>query len=206
MASVANWLAALFAFLGPAGTLVALFLLFVIDAAVIPALPELAVVLSFLYRAPGTDPFPWAILLLAMAVVGELVGNLIMFLWVRRLVVDRGHLPHILERAMKGWTQMLLIRDERLILLNRVAPVVPFVGAFIAVVGWSLSKSLTFIVLGAAAKYSLLLLLVGYLGVVYDPSTATTITVGAVIVLVAVSLGASLLLRRRLATPPKGPS
>jgi hypothetical protein len=206
MASVANWLAALFAFLGPAGTLVALFLLFVIDAAVIPALPELAVVLSFLYRAPGTDPLPWAVLLLAMAVVGELVGNLIMFLWVRRLVVDRGHLPHILERAMKGWTQMLLIRDERLILLNRVAPVVPFVGAFIAVVGWSLSKSLTFIVLGAAAKYSLLLLLVGYLGVVYDPSTATLITVGAVIALVAVSLGASLLLRRRLATPPKGPS
>ena len=206
MASVAGWLAALFAFLGPAGTLIALFLVFVIDAAVIPALPELAVVLSFLYRAPGTDPLPWAVLLLGMAVVGEVAGNLILFLWVRRLVVDRGHLPRILERAMKGWTQLLLVRDERVILLNRVAPVVPFVGAFIAVVGWSLSRSFTFIVVGAAAKYSLLLLLVGYLGVVYDPNTATLITVGAVVVLVAASLVASLLLRRRIASPPPGPS
>ncbi len=203
MASVADWLSGLFAFLGPLGTLVALFLVFVIDAAVIPALPELAVVLSFLYRAPGTDPLPWAALLLAMAVAGEVVGNTIMFLWVRKLVVDRGHLPKFIDRAMKGWTNLLLVRDERVILVNRVAPVVPFVGAFIAVVGWSFPKSLAFIVIGAAAKYALLLLLVGYLGVAYDPNTATLITIGAVIVLVAASLGASLILRRRMAAPPR---
>ncbi len=205
MPSVADWLSGLFAFLGPAGTLIALFLVFVIDAAVIPALPELAVVLSFLYRAPGTEPLPWALLLLLMAVGGEVVGNTIMFLWVRDLLVDRGHLPRFVERLMKGWTHMLLVRDERLILLNRVAPVVPFVGAFIAVVGWSFSKSVAYIVIGAAAKYTLLLLLVGYLGVAYDPNTATLITVAAVIVLVVGSLAASLILRRRMETPP-GPA
>ena len=205
MASVASWLSGLFAFLGPAGTLIALFLLFVVDAAVIPALPELAVVLSFLYREPGTEPLSWGVLLLAMAIGGEIVGNTIMFLWVRKLVVDRGHLPKFVDRMMKGWTKMLLVRDERIILVNRIAPVVPFVGAFIAVVGWSLSRSMGYIVIGAAAKYTLLLLLVGYLGVVYDPNTATLLTVGAVVVLVVVSLVASLVLRRRMATPPGPP-
>lgn len=205
MATVANWLSGLFAFLGPAGTLLALFFVFVIDAAVIPALPELAVVLSFLYRTPGTDPLPWAALLLAMAIGGEVVGNTVMFLWVRKLVVDRGHLPKFVDRMMRGWTQLLLVRDERIILLNRIAPVVPFVGAFIAVVRWSFPKSMAYIVLGAAAKYALLLLLVGYLGVVYDPDTATLLTVGAVVVLVAVSIVASLVFRRRMAAPP-GPS
>ncbi len=206
MASVADWLSGLFAFLGPAGTLLALFFVFVIDAAVIPALPELAVVLSFLYRAPGEDPFTWALLLLGMAIGGEAVGNTLMYLWVRKLVVDRGHLPKFVNRLMKGWTQLLLVRDERIILLNRVAPVVPFVGAFIAVVGWNYTKSLAYIVLGAAVKYSLLIVLVGYLGVAYDPNTATLITVGAIVVLVAASLGASILLRRRMAAPPSGSS
>lgn len=206
MVSVADWLSGLFAFLGPAGTLVALFFVFVIDAAVIPALPELAFVFSFLYRTPGMDPISWAVLLLGMAIAGEIVGNTFMFLWVHNLLVKRGRTPKLLDRAMKAWNRLLLVRDERIILVNRIAPVVPFVGAFIAVIGWSFSKSLAYIALGAAAKYSLLLILVGYLGVAYDPNTATLITAVAVIALVAVSLAASFLLRRRMKVPPTHPS
>ncbi len=207
MASVADWLSGLFAFLGPAGTLVALFFVFVIDAAIIPALPELAVVLSYLLGRPAdVAPIPWAGLLLAMAVAGEVVGNTLMFLWVRKLVVDRGHLPRLIGRAMRGWTNLMVVKDERIILVNRIAPVVPFVGAFIAVVGWSFRRSIAYIVVGAAAKYSLLLVLVGYLGVAYDPNTATLITVVAVLLLVAVSVAAAMLLRRRAAAPPSGAS
>lgn len=207
MVSVADWLSGLFAFLGPMGTLVALFLLFVIDAAIIPTLPELAVVVTYLLgRAPGLGPLSWAFLLLAMAVAGEVVGNTLMFLWVRKLVVDRGHLPGLIGRAMRGWTNLMIVPDERIILVNRIAPVVPFVGAFIAVVGWSFRKSFLYIVLGSLAKYGLLLVLVGYLGVVYDPGTATLITVIAVIILIVVSVSASVLLRRRrrVPAPPGG--
>jgi hypothetical protein len=204
MASVADWLAGLFAFLGPFGTLVALLLVFVIDAAIIPTLPELAVVLSYLYRGTGVDPLLWALLLLGMAMAGEVIGNTVMFLWVRKLVVDRGHLPRFIDRAMRGWTRFLLVRDERIILLNRIAPVVPFVGAFIAVVGWSYPRSLLYIVVGALAKYSVLLLLVGYLGLIYDPNTATLVTLAAVLIIVALSVAASLVLRRRTAAPPGG--
>ncbi len=203
MASVANWLSGLFAFLGPAGTLIALLLVFVVDAAIIPALPELALVLSYLYRGPDINSILWALLLLGMAIVGEVIGNTLMFLWVRRLVVDRGHLPKLLERAMHGWTQFLLVRDERIILVNRIAPVVPFVGAFIAVIGWSYPRSVLYIVLGAAAKYSVLLVLVGYLGLIYDPNTATLVTVSAVLIIVGISIAASLVIRRRAAAPPR---
>ncbi len=204
MASVADWLSGLFGFLGLVGTLVALLLVFVIDAAIIPTLPELAIVLSYLYRGPGVDPLLWALLLLGMALAGEVIGNTLMFLWVRKLVVDRGHLPRVVARAMRGWTRFLLIRDERIILVNRLAPVVPFVGAFIAVVGWSYPKSMLYIIVGSVAKYSVLLVLVGYLGLIYDPNTATLVTVLAILALIAISVGASYLLRRRAATPPGG--
>ncbi len=202
MASVASWLSGLFAFLGPAGTLLALFLVFVIDAAIIPALPELAVVLSFLLGDPGVGPVAWAILLLAMALAGELVGNNVMYLWVRKLVVDRGRLPKILERAMQRWTRFLVVPDERIILVNRIAPVLPFAGAFIAILHWRYARSFAYIAIGAVAKYSALLVLVGYLGVIYDPNTATLVTIAAVVVLVVASVIASTLYRRRASAPP----
>lgn len=204
MASVDAWLQGLFAFLGPAGILLALFLVFVIDAAIIPTLPELAIVLSFLLGNPGLGPLPWAALLLGMAVAGEFVGNNLMYLWVRKLLVDRGHLPKILERAMRRWTQFLVVPDERIILVNRIAPVVPFAGAFVAILGWNYVRSFSYIVVGAVAKYAALLVLVGVLGLVYDPNTATLLTIAAVLLLVVASIAASSVYRRRATAPPPG--
>ena len=100
MAALDEGLQALFSFLGPAGALAALFLLFVIDAAIFPALPELAIVVTYLYGAPEFEPLPRALLLLSMALAGELAGNTLLYLWVRRLLVDRGRLPRWVERGM----------------------------------------------------------------------------------------------------------
>ena len=204
MASLDQWLQGLFAFLGPSGVFLGLFLLFVIDAAVFPALPEIAIVVAYLYGVAGYDPFMEAVLLLGVALVGELAGNTLLYAWVRRLLVDRGRLPRWIERAMAGWTRFLVFPDERIILLNRVAPVVPFVGAFIAVLRWSFPKSIAYILIGAAAKYTLLLILVGSLRVAYSRQTATLLTVSAVLILVLASLVSAYLLRRRQARVPKG--
>lgn len=202
MATLGQWLEGLFGFLGPLGTLVGLFVVFVADAAVVPTLPELAFVLSYSYRAAGFTPLSWAILLVSMALAGEAIGNTLLYLLVRRVFVARGHMPRILSNAMRRWTQFLVVRDERIILVNRVAPVVPFVGAFIATLGWSYPKSLTYILVGAAAKYSFLLGLIAYLDLVYNPTTATLITVATVLVLVGVSLLASIVVRRRMEARP----
>jgi hypothetical protein len=202
MATVGQWLEGLFSFLGPLGTLVGLLVVFVADAAVVPTLPELAFVLAYSYRAAGFTPLSWAILLVSMALAGEAIGNTLLYLFVRRVLVARGHMPRILSNAMHRWTQFLVVRDERIILVNRVAPVVPFVGAFIAALGWSYPRSLAYILIGAAAKYSFLLGLIAFLDLVYVPATATLITVATVLVLVGVSLLASIIVRRRMEPRP----
>lgn len=203
MASVDEFLAGLFEFLGPIGALLALFLIFVIDAALFPALPEIAVVLTYSFLPGGFEPLPWAILLLLMAVAGEAVGNSALYLVVRRALVQRGRMPASVERLMRRWINFLLVRDERIILVNRVAPVVPMVGAFIATLRWDYRKSLTYIVAGAAAKYAGLLVLTGWVGVAYDPTTARWIAVGLVLGLVAASAVASIVYRRRTGIPPR---
>jgi membrane protein DedA with SNARE-associated domain len=203
MASLDQWLQGLFAFLGPSGAFLGLFFLFVIDAAIFPALPEIAIVVIYLYGVPEFDPFLRAIFLLAVALGGELAGNTLLYAWVRRLLVDRGRLPRWIERGMARWTKFLVFPDERIILLNRVAPVVPFVGAFIAVLRWNYPKSLAYILIGAVTKYSLLLILVGSLRVAYSRQMATLLTLSAVLILVLASMVSAYLLRRRRARDAK---
>lgn len=198
MAFVDDFLGGLFATLGPVGALLALFLLFVVDAALFPALPEVAIVLTYSFVPAGLDPILWAVLLLVMAVSGEAVGNGTLYVVVKRALVERGRMPAMIDRAMRRWVNFLVVRDERLILLNRVAPVVPMVGAFIATLGWDVRKALAFVVVGAAAKYSVLLVLTGSLRVAYDLVTARWIAIGLVLGIVGVSGVASILARRRI--------
>ncbi|HEX9340722.1 MAG TPA: hypothetical protein VF992_06070 [Thermoplasmata archaeon] len=197
MASLDELLALLFRSLGPAGSLAALFLIFAIDAAVFPALPEVFVVIVYSYRPEALDPLAWSAALLVVAVAGEVVGNSALYWVVRRAVVERGHMPRWIEAGMRRWIGFLIVPDERMILVNRVAPVVPFVGAFIATLHWNYPKSLAFIVLGGGAKYGLLLLLIGYVGVVYNPALARWLTFLLVIAIVAISASVSFVVRRR---------
>src|SRR6266540_441310 len=155
MASLDEFLAALFGSLGPVGSLLALLLIFAADAALFPALPEAWIVVTYTYRPEVTDPLVW--------------------------------------------TALLLVRDERVILLNRLAPVVPFVGAFIATLRWDFRRSIAYVAVGALAKYAILLFVVFEVGVAYDVGTARWITLGLIVAVVALSLVGSFLLRRRAA-------
>src|SRR3989442_15867717 len=71
MASLDQFLAALFGSLGPTGSLMALLLIFAVDAALFPALPELWIVITYTYRPDVMDPTVWAVLLLAGAIAGD---------------------------------------------------------------------------------------------------------------------------------------
>jgi len=197
MASLDEFLAALFASLGPVGSLVALLLIFALDAALFPALPEVWIVVTYTYRPEVLDPLLWAALLLGVGIAGDVLGTTFLYLMVRRVLIRGRRMPGWLERGMKRWTTFLVVRDERLILLNRVAPVIPFVGAFIATLGWDYRRSLAYVAFGGLAKYAILLFVVFAIGVAYNPSTARWITLGIVVVVVAVSVLASSLYRRR---------
>ncbi|HKZ47365.1 MAG TPA: hypothetical protein VJ397_01115 [Thermoplasmata archaeon] len=198
---LSDLLAAALGGLGPAGLALALYLIFVVDAAVFPALPEIWIAIFFPSVPAGWSVPAWAAFLLAMAVLGEATGNSLMY-WVARGFHRRGKWPRFLEKAMRKWTQFLFVRDERIILVNRVAPVVPFVGAFIAVLKWDYGKSLDYIVVGATAKYTFLLALIGMFLVAYDREMAQWLTLLLIAVVIAVSAVSSYVYRRRLTAAP----
>ncbi|SRR5712692_94337 len=203
MASLDQFLAALFGSLGPTGSLMALLVIFAVDAAVFPALPELWIVVTYTYRPDVMDPTMWAVLLLAVAIAGDVLGTSALYGAVRRWLVHRQRMPGWLERAMQRWTSFLIVRDERVILMNRAVPVVPMVGAFIATLGWDYPRSMAYVAVGGFAKYGLLLYIVFAIGVAYDLGTARWITLLLVVVVVAVSFVASSLRRRKIESSTK---
>src|SRR5256884_9057974 len=197
MPSLDDFLAALFASLGPIGSLVALLLIFAVDAALFPALPEAWILITYTFRPEAMDAVGWAAILLVVAVAGDLLGTSILYALVRRILVQGRRMPHLLESGMRRWTELLGVPDERGILLNRIAPVVPFVGAFIATLRWNYRRSMAFVPLAGPVTPSVRLYLGLGIGGAYDPRTARTITLGIVVVVVAFSVMGSWLYRRR---------
>lgn len=189
----------LFHALGPVVALLALFLIFVIDAAVFPALPEVFAVLFFLANPlPAGSEFVWGMAILSTAILGELAGNTLLYLIVKNLLVKKKRIPRLLERMMKRYVRFLVCKDERIILVNRVAPVVPMVGAFMAVCEWKYRRSMEYIFIGSLAKYSFLLILVGSFGIIYERQTAQIVSILAVLAIIGISGLLSLIYRRRM--------
>lgn len=190
----------LFHSLGPAMALLALYLIFVIDAAIFPALPEIFAVLFFMANPlPDGSALIWGLAILAMAVLGELTGNTLLYLLVRNLLVKKQKMPAFLDRLMKRYMNFLIVKDEKIILVNRIAPVVPFVGAFMAVCDWSYKRSISYIFLGSVAKYGLLLLLIGQFSLIYEKGTAQLVALVAVLAVIAISAIFSVIYRKRIA-------
>jgi len=52
-----------------------------------------------------------------------------------------------------------VVHDERLLLLNRIAPIVPYTGAFIATCNWNLKKCAVYIFASAIVKFSIIVLI-----------------------------------------------
>lgn len=164
---------------GPAGLLAFLFTVLCLDAMLVPTLPEFFV-MAFYTARPS---FEWGVTLLVVVVVAELAGNGIVFTLVRRF-----GMPKFLKRKMEQWTGLLVVKDERIILVNRVAPILPFAGAFIAVMKWDVRRAFLYIFVGGAIKYALLIAFAGVISIVYPPATARNVTLAAIILLVAVSI------------------
>lgn len=164
---------------GPGGELVFLFVILCLDAMLVPTLPELFVLVLML-EYPGN--IGWGVLLLAVVVAAELTGNAILY-----YIVKKVRLPRILEKTAKKWVGFLAVHDERIILVNRVAPILPFVGAFVAMMKWNPRKSFFYIFVGGTAKYSVLLAFVIVFNQVFDASTARNVTISMILAIIIVS-------------------
>jgi membrane protein DedA with SNARE-associated domain len=164
---------------GPGGELAFLFAILCLDAMLVPTLPELFV-LALMLEFPGN--IGWGLLLLTVVVAAELTGNGILFYIFRKM-----RMPKMIEKTMKKWVGFLAVHDERIILVNRVAPILPFVGAFIAMMKWNPRKSFFYVLVGGSAKYSVLLAFVFIFNQVFDPDTARNATISMILAIVIVS-------------------
>lgn len=174
---------------GAAGVVLLVFLAFLIDATVFPFLPEIFIILGFSY-----DPTPgFAVVLLLAAIVAECLGNTILY-----AVVERYGLPKRLRNAMEKYVDFLIVSDERMMLVNRIAPMIPYSGAFISVIeSWTLRRALFYVVIGCILKYGLVLSMSAFFYSYFSSSTAQWLMIGLVLAILAVSFVASYIRKKR---------
>lgn len=182
---------AFFASLGDIGMILALVTIIIIDGTGFPTLPEVWMVWIF---GVHFESLTWAVILIVVASLASLCGNFLLYSVVRFV-----GMPHRIQKVMRRYTDFLIVSDERLLLLNRIAPLVPYTGAFMAVCKWDLRKCTAYLLTGAMAKATVVVLL-AWLS--YDnlrEDLAPWIALAAVAVVLLLSIVASIVYRRKVA-------
>jgi hypothetical protein len=203
MADIGQIIIDFFAGMGVAGLLISIFLIFYIDAILFPTLPELFVIIIFF---AGQELIPeyqleFAISILITIAIAEIAGVLTLYYLIRRVKV-----PTRIEGAIFKYRDFLLVRDERMVLVNRIAPILPFLGAFVAICKWSLRKTLIYTVIGGTIKYGIILALAGYLYYYFEAGVARMVTLAIVLFIIGLSFALSYYRKRKMeevcANPP----
>ena len=189
MFSIGEWMYDLF---GPDNAVIVIlfvFLIFFIDALFFPTLPELFFIIGFMY-----DPtFTFGLQLLGAAVIAEIAGISLLY-W----IVEHVRVPDRIKRIADRYVKFLVVSDERMLLVNRVAPMIPFAGAFISLIdSWRFSKALFYVVIGCIIKYGIIMLMSGFFFDYFESGAAQTYTIIFIIAVIAVSMAAAFLKKRK---------
>jgi hypothetical protein len=175
------------------------FLIFYLDSMVITILPELLILFFYDNPVPGISPVTWLILLMFIASTGDVSGNFTVYLlfkkwkWFHKRVSEK----------LRKYVGLLVLKDEKLILLNRVAPALPMCGVFMAACNWNVKKSLFYIFIGGAVKYTIILSFFEFFEWLYGTDTAFYVTFISVVVFLVVSFFLGKYERNRLAEKAK---
>ncbi len=177
---------------GDLGILLCIFLIFLLDALLIPTLPELFFILGFMAGAEHNEPVVFGCELLAAAVLAELVGIFSLY-----YVVKHIRIPKKVEKLVDTYTGFLVMGDERLLLLNRVAPMIPFAGAFIAIAGWDTRKSAFYIAVGCVLKYGVIMLLGNAMLGFFSSDRAEIFMIIMIFAVIGISMFLSFVVKKR---------
>lgn len=183
MLGIGEFIYNVFSPLGSWGMLLCIFLLFYIDAIVFPTLPELFTVI--IYMAIPELWFAGAILV--TIAVAEILGLSTLYYITKSIKV-----PGRIERFAERYRRFLILGDERMIIINRFAPVIPLMGAFVQICNWSFKKSLFYTVLSGTIKYGAILAASQTFFVYFSEGVAELATIIMVLVILALSLVVSL--------------
>jgi len=190
MFNIQDWVIEIFGPSGEWGIVLCVFIIFLIDGFGIPTLPELFFATLFLFNP--TDLF-FGLQLLIAAILAEVAGVTILYWVVGHLTV-----PKRIERVMNKYVDFLILKDERLLLLNRIAPMLPFSGAFVKIAGWDLKKSIMYVVIGCILKYGAILLMSNFFSSYFSSNIAQMVTIGFIIAVIVISFVASTIAKKRL--------
>lgn len=182
-----------FSGMGDPGMLAALAVLVWIDGTAFPTLPEAWLVAVIEGHSLGGSPsLGFGVAIVIVASLASLAGTMTLYVLVRI-----GRLPKRVQRVMKRWTNWLVVSDERLLLLNRLAPLLPYTGAFIAVNNWNLKKSTVYVLLSGMAKFSAWVLVFTFLNQEIADNINHWVSLVVVAVVILVSIAVSLVYKRR---------
>jgi len=188
MLNIGEWLYGLFGAAGGPALVLVIFLIFLVDAALFPTLPELFFILAFFY-----DPtIPFGLCLLAAATAAETFGLVLLY-----MIVGKIRVPKRIGSVVNKYIGFLVLGDERLLLLNRIAPMIPFSGAFVRIAGWDIKKSVLYVLIGCLLKYGAILLMSNFFHSFYSSSMAQTVTLIFVIAVMAASFILSVVVKKK---------
>jgi membrane protein DedA with SNARE-associated domain len=190
------WLNDILGPLGTLGLLIGIFLFFYIDAIIFPTLPELVAIAALAVSHPPFSTPVFAVIVLITILSAELLG-----LWTLYFVAKNLSIPKKVEGAINRYTRFLVVKDEKIILVNRLAPVLPFMGAFVAVCHWNFRKSVLYTVIGGLIKYSIILASGTIFYEYLDSGQAFTVSIILVLCIISISVVISFLRRDKILGP-----
>ena len=179
---------------GEWGLVLCIFLIFLLDALLIPTLPELFFVLAFIGGANYGHPLLFGVELLIAAVIAEQIGIFSLYLVVKKY---NHKIPKKIQSALDKYTQFLVVSDEKLLLLNRVAPMLPFAGAFVAILNWSVPKSAFYIAIGCVVKFGFIMMLSNFFYNYFQSEESQIITIVMILAVIAVSIVLSFVVKKK---------
>lgn len=189
--AIGDWIYGLFG-TSEFGVLLCIFLIFLVDALVFPTLPELFFAMGMMYNSASGGSLMFGAEMLLVVVAAEVIGILALY-----FIVGLFRIPKRVEKVVNRYLGFLVFGDERLILLNRVAPMIPFCGAVIRIAGWNIWKSLLYVVVGCIAKYGVIAVMCKFFFDFYSGSDAQTFTLIFIVMVIVLSFVSSFVMKKR---------
>lgn len=180
----------LFRGMGDLGMFIAIAIVIWLDGAVFPTIPEAWLV--FVWNAHPDPSFNFGLTLVIVASAASVSGTLSLYTAVRMT-----GLPKRVRKAMAGYTSWLIVNDERLLLLNRFAPLIPYTGAFIAANKWDIKRATLYLCGGALAKFATWVTVFAILRENLVGELSPWISLALVAIVISASSAASLVYKRK---------
>ncbi len=189
MIDIGGWMMDTFGPYGAIGIIIVIFLIFYIDAVFFPTLPEIFFIIGFMY-----DPTPvWGLTILITASLAEAAGLSTLY-----YIVEKIGVPERIKGIADKYADFLIVSDEKMLLVNRVAPMLPFAGAFISLIhSWTLKRALIYNFIGCYLKYGIILIFAEFFYSYFGSSEAQLYTIIFVIAVMVLSIIAAIIKKRK---------